>query len=214
MVQKSVAQNFANTERYAESNEKLMQTPNMGNRIVLMGDSITEFWTNANPHFFEDNPYLINRGIGGQTTPQMLGRFDADVIALNPKVVVILAGTNDIAGNSGPITISEIMTNIAAMAENAKAHHIKVVLCSVLPVFDYPWKPGIIPADKIIALNTMIKAYAQQHGMAYLDYFHTMVDGRNGLNAKYSGDGVHPNKKGYKVMGPLLEKAIESVMKN
>lgn len=206
--EKTFAQDFANKQRYAESNQQLGTLVNNGNRIILMGDSITEFWLNANPNFFIDKPYLINRGIGGQTTSQMLERFDADVISLKPKVVVILAGTNDIAGNTGPMTIPKIMENIAAMAKKAKARKIKVVLCTVLPVFDYPWKPGLIPSEKITALNTLIKAYAEKNGITYLDYFSAMVDNRNGLNTEYSGDGVHPNKKGYQVMGPLLEQAI------
>lgn len=214
MSENIFAQDFPNVNRYKAANSKLSQTPNLGNRIILMGDSITEFWSNADCNFFENKPYLINRGIGGQTTAQILGRFDFDVIALKPKVVVILAGTNDIAGNTGPISLPQIMENLAAMATKAQAENINVVLCSVLPVFDYPWKPGIIPSQKIIALNTLIKAYAEENGLVYLDYFSAMVDSSNGLNSAYSGDGVHPNKKGYRVMEPLLEMAILKSLKH
>lgn len=214
MSENIFAQDFPNVNRYQTANSKLAQTPNLGNRIILMGDSITEFWSNADCNFFENKPYLLNRGIGGQTTAQILGRFDFDVIALKPKVVVILAGTNDIAGNMGPISIPQIMENLAAMAIKAQNENITTILCSVLPVFDYPWKPGIIPSEKIITLNNLIKAYAQENDLVYLDYFSAMVDQRNGLNAEYSGDGVHPNKKGYRVMEPLLESAILKSLKH
>jgi lysophospholipase L1-like esterase len=142
----------------------------------------------------------------------MLVRFHADVIALKPAVVVILAGTNDIAGNTGPSTLEMIMDNIKGMSEMAKANGIKVVLSSVLPVFDYPWKPGLQPAEKIISLNKMIKDYADNNGCIYLDYFSSTVDERQGFKAAYSEDGVHPNLSGYKVMGPLAEKAIAAAL--
>ena len=156
-------------------------------------------------------PY-VNRGISGQTTPQMLVRFRADVIGLKPAVVVILAGTNDIAGNTGPSTIEMIMDNIVSMTELAQANGIKVVLSSVLPVFDYPWKPGLNPAEKIAALNKFIKNYADKNGIVYLDYYSSMVDERKGLKDEYTSDGVHPNEAGYKVMEPLAEEAIEKVL--
>ena len=213
MSENIFAQDFSNVGRYQNANTELSKIPNLGNRIVLIGDSITDFWSNADCNFFSDKPYLINRGIGGQTTTQILGRFDFDAIALKPKVIVILAGTNDIAGNTGPISLPQIMENLSVMAAKAQTANIKVILCSVLPVFDYPWKPGIIPSEKIIALNALIKAYAQQNNIVYLDYFSAMVDTRNGLNAAYSGDGVHPNKKGYRVMEPLLEMAIIKSLK-
>jgi lysophospholipase L1-like esterase len=139
----------------------------------------------------------------------MLIRFRADVINLNPSLVIILAGTNDIAGNTGPSTLEMILDNLISMAELARANNIHVILSSVLPVFDYPWKPGLEPAEKIVALNKMIKNYADKNGMTYLDYFTAMVDERKGLKNEYTTDGVHPNKVGYSIMAPLAEEAIK-----
>jgi len=150
--------------------------------------------------------------ISGQTTPQMLVRFRQDVLDLNPKVVVLLAGTNDIAGNTGPSTIPMIMDNIKGMAELAHANDIKVILSSTLPAYDYPWRPGLEPAPKIIELNKMIKAYCEEKGHIYLDYFSNMVDDRNGLPKKYAEDEVHPTVEGYKVMEPLVEAAITEAL--
>ena len=178
-----------------------------------MGDSITEFWSALCPEFFAGKQY-INRGISGQTTPQMLIRFRADVIALKPTIVVLLAGANDIAGNTGPSTLEMITDNIFSMAELAKAHQIKVVLCSVLPAYDFHWKPSSFPAEKIVKLNKMIQQYADANEILYLDYYSAMVDGRKGLKTVYADDGVHPNKAGYEVMNPLAEKAIEKVVAN
>lgn len=205
------AQDWANTSKYKADNQRMadMQTTN---RIVLMGDSITEFWKQRDPAFFDDNPYLVNRGIGGQTTTQMLERFDADVIALKPKVVVILAGTNDIAGNTGAISLNNIMANIQKMTQMAKAKKIKVVLCALLPAAAFGWNPSEKPADKIIALNKMIKSYAAKNHIPYADYHSVTVDGNKGLKKEFSGDGVHPNKKGYKVMEPILEAAIQKAI--
>lgn len=176
-----------------------------------MGNSITEYWLKLDAGFFDNKAY-INRGISGQTTPQMLKRFKTDVIDLKPAVVVILAGTNDIAQNTGPITIKEISENIITMAEQAKAHHIKVVLSSVLPVFDYHWNPGLDPVKKIAELNAIIKNYAIENNLVYLDYYHAMVDSKKGLNEAYTYDGVHPNKAGYQIMGPLAEAAIAKAL--
>jgi lysophospholipase L1-like esterase len=205
------AQDWANFERYRADNAKLALPAKGENRIVFMGNSITDGWVNADPGFFAGKPY-VGRGISGQTTPQMLVRFHADVIALKPAVVVILAGTNDIAGNTGPSTLEMIMDNIMGMSEMAKANGIKLVLSSVLPVFDYPWKPGLQPAGKIISLNKMIKDYADKNGCIYLDYFSSTADERQGLKAALSEDGVHPNLAGYKVMEPLAEKAIAEAL--
>lgn len=206
------AQDWANLKRY-QSENKLLGKPKPGEqRVVFMGNSITEGWFGMDAAFFKGKPY-VGRGISGQTTPQMLVRFRQDVVELNPKVVVILAGTNDIAGNTGPATLEEIMGNIASMAEVAKANNIKVVLCSVLPVFDYPWKPGLMPADKIVTLNKMIADYASSQGHVYVDYHAAMADNRNGLKKEYGEDGVHPNVAGYKVMEPLVEKAIWVALK-
>jgi lysophospholipase L1-like esterase len=206
------AQDWANLGKFREDNAKVEVPAADENRVVFMGNSITIGWGNYNPGFFTENPY-INRGISGQTTPQMLLRFRADVIDLDPEIVVILAGTNDIAENTGPITPEEIVGNIASMSELARANDIKVILCSVLPAFDYRWKPGMEPAGKIVSLNAMIKHYAKENNIRYLDYFSAMVDDRNGLPEKYSGDGVHPNKEGYNVMEPLVQKAIKKEMK-
>ena len=212
-TQFSFAQDWANLERFrAENANQVLPTPNE-KRVVFMGNSITEGWVNIHPQFFAGKFYL-NRGISGQTTPQMLLRFRADVIKLKPKVVVILAGTNDIAGNTGPSTLEMIEDNIISMAQLAKANDIKVILCSVLPVYDYPWKPGLEPAGKIIALNKLIKSYAEKSSCIYLDFFSAMVDERNGLKAEYSKDGVHPNEAGYNVMEPLTEVAIEKAFGN
>jgi len=201
------SQDWANLQRYKDENLKLAPPSPGEKRVVFMGNSITEGWGNLSPAFFKGKPY-INRGISGQTTPQMLIRFRPDVINLKPAVVVILAGTNDIAGNTGPSTLEMIADNIYSMAELAKAKGIKVVISSVIPAFDYPWKPGLEPAEKIVALNEMLKTYALKNGLVYLDYFSAMADSRHGLKAELTSDGVHPNEAGYKVMEPLAEKAI------
>ena len=208
----SSAQDWAKTSKYKADNARLAAIPS-ANRIVLMGDSITEFWSQRDPSFFADKPYLVNRGIGGQTTPQMLERFPSDVIALKPKVVVILAGINDIAGNTGDVSLDEIMNNIAQMAEMAKTKKIKVVLCSVLPAAAFSWNTKVKPANEIVKLNAKIKAYANKHQLGYVDYYSVTVDAKKGLKKEFSGDGVHPNKKGYKVMEPLLQSAIQKTMK-
>ena len=203
---------WPNFARYREANEKLGLPKDGEKRVVFMGNSITDGWIRISPEFFEGKSY-VDRGISGQTTPQMLVRFRADVINLKPKVVLILGGTNDIAGNTGPSTLEMIEDNLASMAELGKANGIKVILCSILPVFDYPWKPGLEPAGKIIAVNKWIKEYAASHGCDYLDYFSSVVDDRQGMKIEYSKDGVHPNKEGYKVMEVIADKAIEKALK-
>ena len=203
---------WPNFNRYREANEKLGLPTAGERRVVFMGNSITDGWIRISPEFFEGKPYM-DRGISGQTTPQMLVRFRADVIHLKPKVVLILGGTNDIAGNTGPSTLEMIEDNLASMAELAKANGIRVILCSVLPVYDYPWKPGLEPAEKIVTLNKWIKEYASLHQCDYLDYYSSVVDDRKGMKAEYSKDGVHPNKEGYKVMELLAEKAIKKALK-
>ncbi len=207
----SSAQDWADLHRFREANSKLKAPTADENRVVFMGNSITIGWQSADPEFFSNAAY-VNRGISGQTTPQMLVRFRQDVIALQPKVVVILAGTNDIAGNTGPSTIEMIRDNIFSMCEIAKANRIQVVISSVLPVFDYPWKPGLEPAEKIIQLNDYLKKYAQENNVVYLDYFSAMVDERKGLKKDLGGDGVHPNKKGYDIMKPLVLEAIDEAL--
>ena len=177
-----------------------------------MGNSITEAWQKSFATLFPGKPY-IGRGISGQTTPQMLVRFRQDVVALKPAVVVILAGTNDIAGNTGPSTLEMIEDNLASMTEIAKANNIRVVLASVLPVYDYPWKKGIEPAQKIVTLNAWIKSYAARVGAVYVDFHDAMKDGRDGLRAELANDGVHPTPAGYAIMGPLVEKAIADALR-
>lgn len=205
------AQDWADLNRFKEANKVLASEQRAEDRIVFMGNSITIGWLNLRPEFFDGKPY-VNRGISGQTSPQMLVRFRQDVVDLHPKVVVLLAGTNDIAGNTGPTTLEMIMDNIKGMSEIAKANGIKVILSSTLPAYDYPWKPGLQPADKIIALNKMIKAYAESNHHIYLDYFSAMVDDRNGLPKKYAEDEVHPTVAGYQVMEPLVEAAIAKAL--
>jgi len=198
--------------KYREANAKLSPPLNNENRVVFYGNSITEGWAPYFATMFPGKPY-IGRGISGQTTPQMLVRFRQDVIDLKPKVVVILAGTNDIAGNTGPSTIEMIEDNLASMAELAKANGICPVLSSVLPVYDYPWKPGLEPAPKIIALNQWMKDYAREHGAVYLDYHSAMADARGGMRSELASDGVHPNEAGYRVMAPLAEAAIGEALR-
>lgn len=204
-------QDWPNLNEFQADNKELPTPSAKEERIVFMGNSITIGWKIARPTFFS-NPAYVNRGISGQTTPQMLVRFRADVVDLNPKVVVILAGTNDIAGNTGPSSLEMIMDNFKSMSEIAVANGIKVVLCSVLPAFDYPWRPGLDPANKIPALNAMIKDYADKNDFIYLDYFSAMDDGNNGLLEDLTYDGVHPNEAGYKVMEPLVLEVIAKAL--
>lgn len=204
---------WANKARFKEQNEMLEKSQQKENRIVFMGNSITEGWSNHRPEFFEGKPF-INRGISGQTTDQMLERFQEDVIDLNPAVVVILAGTNDIAENRGPISLEDITKNISKMIDKAQKNNIKVVLCSVLPAYDYPWRKGLHPNEKIPKLNAMLKELAEKSTIFYLDYFSAMAKEDNALIDDYGYDGVHPNKTGYEVMEPLVEDAIKIVLKN
>lgn len=198
--------------RYKDANTKVPAPAATEDRVVFMGDSITDGWKLA--EYFPDKPY-INRGISGQTTPQMLIRFRPDVIALKPKAVVILAGTNDIAGNTGPMTIEMITANYASMAELAKANGIKVVFSSVLPIHDYG-KNKVSERrspENILKLNDWLKAYCKANGHIYLDYFSKTVDDKGMLKADLAGDGLHPNADGYKIMAPLAEAAIKQALK-
>lgn len=204
---------WPNLSRYKEENAKLGPPKPGENRIVFMGNSITEGWSRLRPEFFANKPY-VNRGISGQTTPQMLIRFKQDVIDLKPKVVVILAGINDIAQNTGPTTPEAIMDNLSGMALLAKANGIKVILCSVLPAYDFPWKPGLEPAEKVVELNKLIKEFAVKNNIHYVDYYSATVDSRKGMKKEYASDEVHPTVEGYKVMEPLVEKAIATVLKS
>ena len=206
--------------RYREDNKKTPAPSKNEQRVVFMGDSITDSWDDANfGGFFPGKPY-INRGISGQTTPQMLIRFRRDVIELKPKVVVILAGTNDIAGNTGPMTLEAIRDNVKSMAELATANRIRVVLASVMPVSDYELRGGQTliqtvrrPPEKILALNKWMQEFAQANDHTYLDYFSATVDDKGFLKDELSNDGLHPNAQGYAVMAPLAEAAIKASLK-
>ncbi|MEY4432129.1 MAG: hypothetical protein RLZZ44_259 [Bacteroidota bacterium] len=211
MTEKLTAQDWANLAKYETENKLLLPKKSGEKRIVLIGDSITEFWLSIHPEFFEDKPY-INRGISGQTTSQLLIRFRPDVIHLQPDVVVILAGVNDIAGNTGPTTPEKILGNIISMVELAQSNAIKVILCAVLPARNFYWRPNDKAAETILQLNQLINSYAKQHHIPYVDYHTAMADSNNGLPKEYSNDGVHPNLKGYQTMEPLLEKAIQQVL--
>ncbi len=212
MFSASYAQDWPNLNHYKNDNEQIGLPKAGEKRVIFIGNSITEFWSKVVPEFFSQNGY-INRGISGQTSPQMLVRFRADVVNLKPAVVIIAAGTNDIAGNTGPSTLEMIAANIFSMAEIARSNGIKVILTSVLPVYDYPWKPGLNPAEKIVALNQMIKDYASRNKCIYLDYHSALKDERNGMKPEYAKDGVHPNEAGYKVMMPLCSEAIKKALK-
>ena len=200
---------WAHLKKYEQSNSELKKI-NEPDRIVFMGNSITEGWSNFDKDFFINNPF-VNRGIGGQTTPQMLIRFKPDVVNLNPKAVVILAGINDIAENTGPVTIKNIAENIISMAEIAKANEIKVFICSTLPAIDFPWSPGMEPGPKVIKLNSILKNYCDSNNIPYVDYFSAMSDEKGGLKVpEYTtaDDLVHPNLAGYKVMEKIILKAL------
>ena len=216
-----ILHDWPNLARYGEANSKVVAPTKSEQRVVFMGDSITDMWVSPESGGFFPGKAYIDRGISGQTTPQMLIRFRPDVIALQPKVVVILAGTNDLAGNTGPMTLGQIEDNLASMAELARAHGMRAVLASVLPVSNYghdrqgnPIDVRINrPPEKILELNAWIKKYAAQYGYVYLDYFSAMVDPQGLLQKDLSEDGLHPNAKGYAVMGPLAEQAIRAALK-
>ena len=211
-MEDSKSLDWANLARYEDYNLKVGLPKKDERRVVFMGDSITEEWSNLYPEYFTEKGY-INRGIGGQTTPQMLIRFKPDVVDLKPEIVVILAGTNDIAGNTGPSNAKMITDNIFSMAEIAKAYQMEVVLSSVLPVYEYDWAREIKdPPSTIQAVNDALKQYASDHGLIYLDYFSSMVDERQGLNSDYTSDGVHPNESGYILMSSLAEEVLSELL--
>jgi lysophospholipase L1-like esterase len=203
---------WAYLSKYHDANLELPALAPGQKRVVFLGDSITEAWGKADPGFFAGNSY-VDRGIGGQTTSQMLVRFRQDVIELKPAAVVILGGTNDIAENGGKTTLEAIEENLQSMVELARVNGIRVVLASVLPAFDYPWRRGLKPADKIYALDQWIEAYCAEKHLVYLDCYPSMVDGRRGLRPELSEDGVHPNAAGYAIMEPMAEKAVADVLR-
>lgn len=209
LSQQSSNADWAQLKKYAAENKKLSKSKGKEQRVVFMGNSITEFWKSDRPFF---NSTYINRGISGQTTAQMLVRFEQDVIALKPSLVVILGGINDIAQNQGPVTLEQTFDNISKMVALAKKNKIKVILSSVLPAYDFHWRRGLKPADKIKKLNAMIKNYCIKNKIAYVDYYSGMVDERGGLKKALSDDGVHPNVAGYSVMEPLVKKVIKYVL--
>lgn len=201
---------------YRAANEALLKAADTrsdkGARVVFMGDSITEGWKAADPSFFGESGH-VNRGISGQTTSQMLVRFRQDVIDLRPRAVVILAGTNDIAGNTGPVTEDVIAGHIASMADLALAHGIRVVLVSVLPADRYDWAPAVKPAERIVALNLKLQTWAQSRGVLWVDLHTPMSNSKLGLSQPYANDGVHPTVAGYAVMRPAIEKALARALR-
>lgn len=209
----SYSQDFANLGKYKDENSKLIASEiKDNNRVVFMGNSITEGWLSKRPGYFAEKKY-INRGISGQTTQQMLVRFRQDVVNLKPKLVVILAGINDIAENGGPYSPEVTSGNIFSMCELAKQNGIKVIVCSVLPASEFLWRKGLEPAQKVIDLNSALKVYAEQNKHLYVDYYAAMVNDKKGLKDELGTDGVHPNELGYTIMEPILEKAIARVLK-
>jgi lysophospholipase L1-like esterase len=207
------SQDWAKLNFYQTQNSELpILTSKDNNRVVFMGNSITEHWLKQRPDFFNSKKY-INRGISGQTTPQMLLRFRQDIINLKPQIVVILAGINDIAENTGKYSLEATSGNIFSMCELAKQNNIKVIICSVLPAFDFPWRHGLEPAQKVIELNNTLKSYAKTNKLFYVDYYSPMVNDQLGLQDQLGTDGVHPNEAGYAIMEPIIEAAILKTLK-
>ncbi|HEX4648732.1 MAG TPA: SGNH/GDSL hydrolase family protein [Steroidobacteraceae bacterium] len=192
--------------RYRQENQRLPAPRAAVPRVVFIGDSITEGWNLAGLALARVE--VLNRGIGGQTTPQMLLRFRQDVVELEPSVVHILAGTNDFAGNTGPTTLEAIEDNLMSMVEIARANQVRVVLGSVPPALDFPWRQGLEPAPRILALNAWMREYAARHKLVYADYYTALTDSRGGMRSTLSDDGVHPNAAGYAVMGPLARESV------
>jgi lysophospholipase L1-like esterase len=205
---RSPANDWPNLCKYQQANRALAANP----RVVFMGDSITEFWITRAPAIFAGG--TVDRGISGQTSPQMLLRFMQDVIALKPRVVHIMAGTNDVAGNTGPTSPTEYAANIRAMVELAQANGIAVVIGSILPTRAFPWKPGMMPAQQVIALNAWLKDYARSRGAVFADYHSAMADADGGMKPGLAADGVHPDAAGYAVMEPIARAAIAEAEKS
>jgi lysophospholipase L1-like esterase len=210
-AQTPAAMEFAGLAHYAAANRALPPPAAGERRVVFMGDSITQAWGEVERDYFA-RADRINRGISGQATPQMLLRFREDVIALKPAVVHILAGTNDLAGNVGPMDLEAIESNLTSMVDLARANGIAVVLASVLPVSDYPWRRGLEPGPKILALNDWLAGYARQHHIVFVDYYSAMTDGALGMRPELATDGVHPTPAGYRLMRPLAEAAIAAAL--
>jgi lysophospholipase L1-like esterase len=215
MAQKKINDSWidwANFKKYEAENKTVAPPLKSDIRVVFMGNSIFEGWIRLRPEFFSGKPYF-DRGISGQTTPQMLLRMYDDVIALQPDIMVLKAGINDIAENNAPYDPAHTLDNIKAMAQLARFNKIKVILCSVLPASDFKWRPGLQPGDKVIALNEAIKQFADENKFYYLDLYSSVVDDNKGMKKEYANDGVHPTVEGYKVIEPLIEAAIRKVRK-
>ncbi len=199
---------WAQQSRYAADNARLGTPAASTRRVIFIGNSITEGWGQTYPALFAEHPDWVNRGISGQTTEQMLVRFRSDVIALKPAAVVIAAGINDIAGNTGFTSEDDTFGHIASMAELAQANGIRVVIASVLPAYDFPWRPGLAPAQKVVALNDRLAAFAKTHKHVYLDGFSLLADDRPGIKLGLTTDEVHLTKGGYEVLAPAVETAV------
>jgi acyl-CoA thioesterase I len=210
-AKEQVFRDLADFAHYASLDAALPPPGPRQRRVVFMGDSITEFWASLDARFFS-GPDFVDRGISGQTTPQILLRFRQDVIALKPAVVHILAGTNDIAGNTGPMDLPATEANIASMVDLARANGIQVVIGSVLPAAEFPWKPGLNPGPKIVALNQWLKNYSAARHLIYVDYYSALTDGALGMRADLTQDGVHPTQAGYRIMNPLAKAAIHAAL--
>ena len=205
-----VRADWAQLEQYRDENHRLPAPSAARPRVIFLGDSLTQSWELAGLGL--DEVELLNRGISGQTTPQMLVRFRQDVVDLKPAVVHILAGTNDLAGNTGPTTLKDIENNLSSMVEIAEANHIRIVLASVLPARDFPWRPGLQPAPRVVALNDWIRTYARRHRLVYADYYSALVDSQGGFKSELADDGVHPNRAGYAVMSPIARESIRRTL--
>lgn len=207
-TQRRAQQDWANVCRYRADNASVTSR-STAPRIVLMGDSITENWALADPAFFDEA--IVNRGISGQTTSQMLVRFRADVVALRPKAVHILAGTNDVAGNTGPTSAQDYRYQIMSMVEIARANGVSVILGSVPPAASFPWRPQVKPTPIITSLNAWLRSYAERENIQYIDYYTSLAGPAGELRGDLGNDGVHPNRKGYAVMRRLLEAKLSGI---
>lgn len=202
---------WPNLAHYKEANALLGEPKEVEVRVVFMGNSITAGWIKQSPAFFSSNHY-VNRGISGQTTPQMLLRFKQDVVHLRPEVVVLLCGINDIAENTGPTSLGMIEDNICSMVELARANDIKVVLCSLLPAIAFPWRPQIKPMEQVKALNQWLADYTKKEGLPFVDYHAALADGQMGMPKEYAADGIHPTSEGYRIMEPLVQEGIAKAL--
>ena len=207
-AQASTQKTWAKYERYAQANSLLKETP----QVVFLGNSITDFWVREMPDFFKSNNY-VGRGISGQTTEQMLARFHQDVVGINPKIVVILAGINDIAQNNGPISKENILQNIMSMCDIAIANNITPVLCSILPCDYFVWRKDLKPAPIVVEMNKLISKYAKSKGYAYVDYYSILATPDGALNTKYTKDRCHPTREGYEQMISIVQNVLLPMLK-